>query len=431
MQFPIDIDFNQNRVKKCLNCLSACFMHKLLITTFILLGIKTGAQNDTSSVERGKLYITPMPVLGSNPAYGFIYGAAANGNIVLGDVEKTRMSNSTASLTYTSRNQLISLIKSNIYLNEDKWILFGDWRFFDTSQPTFGLGTGPQSKKLAGSGFEYEGGFLTEPIPSEQLMEFTFFRFHETALRRVREGFYAGLGLHLDYHYKINDKLLDLSSSPPVVTSHYAYSVGYGFNPERYRTIGVSLNAVYDRRDNPATPYSGEFIWIRYRINPHFLGSSQSSSDLWMEYRDYFPLSKKSQPSHLLGIWTYGHFRTTGRLPYLHLPSIGWDLFGRSGRGYTQGRFRGEDMVYGEVEYRARIAGTEDNPNLFGAVVFVNATTASNDGANIGLFDYLDPAYGFGLRLMLNKKARVNVTIDYAWGNYGAQGLFLNVTEAF
>jgi len=32
----------------------------------------------------------------------------------------------------------------------------GDWRFFITSQPTFGLGTGPQSAKLLGTGIEYD-----------------------------------------------------------------------------------------------------------------------------------------------------------------------------------------------------------------------------------------------------------------------------------
>jgi len=31
----------------------------------------------------------------------------------------------------------------------------------------------------------------------------------------------------------------------------------------------------------------------------------------------------------------------------------------------------------------------------------------------------------------LNKASRTNVTIDYAWGDYGAHGFFLNVNETF
>jgi len=191
------------------------------------------------------------------------------------------------------------------------------------------------------------------------------------------------------------------------------------------------LNLMYDSRDNAAAPYKGRYALITYRYNPVFLGSSQASSTLWLEYRDYFSLSKKPQPSHLLAFWAYGNFQTSGHLPYLDLPALGWDQFGRSGRAYTQGRFRGENVIYSELEYRAHLLGTKKNPDFMGAVAFVNMTTATNYNADIGLFQYMDLGYGIGLRFMMNKTSRTNITFDYAWGNYGAQGLFLNVNETF
>jgi len=405
-----------------------------ILSATMLFAQKTDSLKTNEGPQKGKVYFSPLPVLGANPSYGVIYGLAASTSMFIGDPKNTRMSTSLGAFTYSTKKQLMFTFKTNVYLPKDNWILLGDWRYFDTSQPTYGLGTGPQSKKLAGSGYEYEDGMFSKPIDDAQLMKFKYLKFHETALMKIQINFYAGIGYHLDIHSDINDNLLSLDTTggkQPVITSHYGYSIKYGYNPEKYSLSGVSLNAMYDSRDNAATPYEGMYALITYRINPSFLGSDQSSSSLWLEYRDYISLSKKTQPSHMLAFWAYGNFQTSGYLPYLDLPALGWDQFGRSGRAYTQGRFRGEDLIYSELEYRAHLLGTKKNPDFMGAVAFVNATTASNKDANINLFQYLNLGYGVGLRFMMNKTSRTNVTLDYAWGAYGAQGLFLNVNETF
>ena len=401
----------------------------ILFSTSIL-----SAQKNNIGPKKGKVYFSPLPIVGANPSYGIIYGIAASTSMFMGDPINTRMSTSLGSITYSSKNQLMSSFKSNIYSSNDNWIFLGDWRYFDTSQPTYGLGTGPQSVKLAGHGYEYKDGMFSKPIDDSQLMEFKYIRFYETVFKTIKTNFYAGVGYHLDINYSIKDNLLNLDTvdgKQPTITSHYLYSKENNFNPEEYTLSGVSINVLYDSRDNAATPYKGRYTLIAYRYNPTFLGSSQSSSNLWLEYREYLSLSKKEQPSHLLAIWVYGNFQTSGHLPYLNLPALGWDQFGRSGRAYTQGRFRGENLVYSELEYRAHILGIKQNPDFMGAVAFVNATTASNHDADINLFQYLNFGYGVGLRFMMNKTSRTNITIDYAWGAYGAHGLFLNVNETF
>ena len=62
-------------------------------------------------------------------------------------------------------------------------------------------------------------------------------------------------------------------------------------------------------------------------------------------------------------------------MPYLILPALSYDQRGRSGRGYTQGRFRGTNLVYSEAEYRFPISACG---GIIGGVVFANLTTASN-----------------------------------------------------
>lgn len=139
-------------------------------------------------------------------------------------------------------------------------------------------------------------------------------------------------------------------------------------------------------------------------------------------------MKNKARPRHMIGFWTYGWFVTSGDVPYLDLPAVGWDQFGRSGRAYTQGRFRGEDLWYGETEYRFPL---QKENETFGGVVFINATSASSRLNDIDLFQYVDLAYGAGLRIMINKKSRTNLNLDFAWGKYGAQGFYLGLNEVF
>ncbi|MFV0521599.1 MAG: BamA/TamA family outer membrane protein [Mangrovibacterium sp.] len=395
---------------------------------------KAQASDDSDKLFKQFSFI-PMPVIASNPTSGFMFGLAPASSWLFGDQATTSRSSVVATILYTTKKQFLTYIKSNVFTKDDGWNLLGDWRYFATSQPTYGLGTGPSSSKLAYN--DHPGkmpryGVDINPVDGEaQLMNFNYVRFHETALKRIGDSrFFTGIGYHLDIHSKIDDKSLDLDDSDGSVTltSRYAYDVlNKGFDADKTILSGVSLNALYDSRDNPINPTSGRYAYINFRMNPEFLGSSKGSSMLWVEYRDYFRLSK-ARPRHLLGIWTYGNFVTSGDVPYLDLPAIGWDQFGRSGRGFAQGRWRGEDLWYGEAEYRFPL---QKHKETLGGVAYVNATTASSRTNNIGLFEYVEPAAGLGLRILLNKQSGANLVIDYAWGSRGSQGFYLNINEAF
>ena len=118
---------------------------------------------------------------------------------------------------------------------------------------------------------------------------------------------------------------------------------------------------------------------------------------------------------------------TGGVAPYLDLPSTGGDTYSRSGRGYPQGRFRGERMLYAEAEYRATLTKN----GLFGMVAFVNTETLSNDLANEKLFDSFATGAGLGFRFMLNKRSNTNLCFDIGWGKEGSRAVYFAVQEAF
>ncbi|MDB4583477.1 outer membrane protein assembly factor [Draconibacterium sp.] len=400
----------------------------LLVLNSFLLIAQNSKPKEKSVKKEKKVSIVPLPVIAYNPTSAWMFGLAPGASWFMGDQSNTSISSGLGTLIYTTKKQFLFTAKTNVFLNEDSWNLMGDWRYFITSQPTFGLGSGPQSAKPVSSGIEYEDGQFSQSIPDAQMIEFNYLRFHETALKRIQDSrFFVGLGYHLDIHSKIEDNLLDLEAETPVITSHYAYQTIHEFSTENYTLSGLSLNGLFDSRDNAINPYSGRYAFVNLRVNPTFLGSDKNSTILWMEYRDYFNVDK-NRPRHLIGLWTYGWFVTSGDVPFMDLPAVGWDQFGRSGRAYTQGRIRGEDIVYGEIEYRFPL---QKNKETFGGVVFVNTTTASNRDGDINLFQHLDYAYGTGLRVMINKKSRANLNLDFAWGKHGASGFYLGINEVF
>ena len=102
-------------------------------------------------------------------------------------------------------------------------------------------------------------------------------------------------------------------------------------------------------------------------------------------------------------------------------------MYNRSGRGYIQGRIRGENLAYNEAEYRFPISKS----GLLGGVAFVNATTASNKMMNQQIFNDFAIGYGVGLRVKMSKKTKTNISIDYGRGRNGSGGVYINLQEVF
>ncbi|HSD07529.1 MAG TPA: hypothetical protein VLC96_09785, partial [Flavobacterium sp.] len=139
----------------------------------------------------------------------------------------------------------------------------------------------------------------------------------------------------------------------------------------------------------------------------------------------YLPLSKRNL-QHVLAFWAYGQFLISGDLPYLNLPSIGWDPSSRGGKGYTQGLFRGQNIAYFESEYRFPITSNQ----LISGTVFANFTSTSDKDRDIRIFQYIQPSCGVGLRILIDKASRTNFVFNYAWGRH-SKAFYLNAGETF
>jgi hypothetical protein len=381
--------------------------------------IFSSVPNDANAtLQIGKLYVPLLPIIGYAPANGFVLGVGLAPAMLLDSIEHTHLSTLQANLQFTSLNQKNFHLRHNIYTSRDRFIFQGDWRLLFFTQPTYGLGIYdfPPVFSFMGLSSDEENG--------SQPMRFNYLRVYETLLRKVNNRFYLGAGIALDYHWNIKDELLQLDSSMPFITSHYTYSQIESYSAERYSANGILLRAVFDSRDNTVNAYSGIYIDLAYRLNTLWLGSDQKSRLLNLEARKYFSLVPNKQQ---LAFWFIGNFLLQGNLPYLALPSIGWDTYNRSGRGFIQGRFRGRNMAYAEAEWRFSLSKS----GLLGGVVFVNTTTTDNRYANQYLADRFAFGYGAGLRIKMTKETRTNICIDLGAGSDGSSGIWFGLSEAF
>ncbi len=366
-----------------------------------------------------------LPVIGSSPATGFFFGVGGVAAFFMGNPQHTRMSSSNLALQYTTKNQFILMLKTSGYTPHNTFFIQNDIRLMIYNQPTFGLGTNsPDTTSIL-----YQvniNGNNTTGNTGAQPLSYNYLKLHQIISKTINPSntLFFGAGYHLDHHYSIVDDSLNVEAKK--YTSHYIYSQRYGFDTSKYTMSGLSANFVVDTRDNLINPYKGYYANANIRFNETWLGSTAKSTILWVEFRHYISLSEKKS-RHVLAIWAWANMQLSGHAPYMDLPAIGYDSKGLSGRGYAQGRFRGEQMLYGEVEWRFPISKCTE---VLGANIFVNLTTASSKDNHVDLFEYIKPGIGAGLRIMLDKKSRTNLCMDYGLGKK-SNGFYMTAGEVF
>jgi hypothetical protein len=354
-----------------------------------------GMRIDSSVKRPGKLYGSVLPAAEFTLQTGFAVDLVGNVAFYLGEDAKQNISNLYLNLTYTFKSQLLVPLQGSIWTKGNKYNLLNDWRFEKFPQDTYGL-----------------GGLTTDA--QGYPIDFFYLRFYQTILKTIAPDFYLGLGYDADYFYKVRE----VAPPPGQVTDFQKY----GLHPTATAS-GPTLDILYDSRRNSINPEQGHYANVIYRPNFRFLGSDSNWQSLLVDAREYrhFPAGSKN----MLAFWTFDWFTLKGNPPYLLLPATASDTYSNMGRGYIQGRFRGKDLLYLESEYRFAIS-----PNgLLGGVVFVNAQSFTEPSNN--RFTTINPGWGGGIRIRLNKFSRTNIALDYGFGLHGSKGIFANLGEVF
>ncbi len=369
--------------------------------------IKKMLHKKVDSALRKAEKLALLPSLGYNPSFGFVIGAKASAVKLYGNKENTSLSSIGLEALFTSKGIITLQVRHNIFTSGNKYYLQGNWQLSKFLITDYSIGTG--NKKYLNN------------TDSAFLIRFNYIRLTEKVYRKIGRALYAGAGLSINYRYDIDDEKLDTLGSTP----HYRYSVRNGFDATRYSVNALLLAISYNTRDHPLRSYRGTYADFNLAFAQEWMGSTKPSIQLIYDMRKYLSLSKKN-PEHVLAFWHLASYKLSGTVPYLALPATGYDIYNRSGRGYTIGRFKGPSYVYFESEYRFPITHNK----LVSGVAFANVQTASDDLGK-KLFQYWDPAAGGGLRILFQKHSRSTVCIDYARGKYGSSAFFFGLNEVF
>ncbi|MBZ5560499.1 MAG: BamA/TamA family outer membrane protein, partial [Acidobacteriia bacterium] len=258
---------------------------------------------------------------------------------------------------------------------------------------------------------------------SAENLKFDFFRLYETAYRNITPGLFVGAGLNFNTHSNVQanggtETAFDQSA-------YVSYSAKHGLSESRQTSTGTSVSLRYDTRDNGINAQRGVLASATVRT---FFGGVLGGDTTWQEvnldFRSYKNITKDARQK--IAFWFLGDLVTGGAAPYFDLPSTGGSD-GRSARGYAEGRYRGEHLLYWETEYR----GTITSNGLLGFVAFANVTTVGSQESGDTLFSTYAPGAGAGLRVLLNKRSRTNLCADWGWGKDGSHGFYLAIQEAF
>jgi len=347
--------------------------------------------------EKKQIYFSILPISSNVPGGSKALVTSTTAGFYLGPRKTTYISTVTFAPYFNLKGRYGLPVHSSIWLTDNGYNVQGDLRFLVYPQYTWGLGgRRPEDNKL--------------------LVNYDYIRFYQSLLKRITPYLYAGIGYNMDYFININT----IPATPLTDFTNYQYGTAQGKNSF---SSALTLNALYDSRENSFNPLPGAFANIIYRHNTKLLGSDNNAASLYIDLRKYLSLSNSGLKNQL-AFWTYYWTTLSAGTPYLVLPSIGNDPYQRSGRGIEQNRYRGEALAYFEAEYRRDITRN----GLLGFVVFANANSASE--ANSHRFAYLNAAAGTGLRIKFNKKSNTNICIDYGMSK-GYSNINLALGEAF
>jgi hypothetical protein len=347
----------------------------------------------TTEEARGKVHASLVPAVGVTLQTGFVINLTGNLAFYTSKEKKQNLSSIFATVAYTGKGQLLVPIISNIWTRNNKYNFIGNWHFLKYNEVTYGLGGN------------------TNNNTANQL---TYNRFYEQVSQKIGKELFAGVGYMLDQHGRITQSG-NADGSASDLTK-------YGLDSNTVSS-GLAFQLLYDDRRNSINPDRGTYVQFRYRTSFEWLGSTNNWQSVLIDARKFIPWGNKGK--NILALWSYNWFVTSGRVPYLDLPSVGWDMYYNTGRGYVQSRFRASSMFYQEAEYRFGISRN----NFLGGVVFANNGFYGNWPS--GKISNVNLGYGAGIRILFNKHSQTNVAIDYAFGRNGSQGIFVNLGEVF
>ncbi|MGX9460078.1 BamA/TamA family outer membrane protein [Shewanella sp. A14] len=286
--------------------------------------------------------------------------------------------------SFVSMNQSYGVNVENMtFFNQGKQRLLLDLELHNEAAVYYGVGIEQGDQDLNNHEFD------------EQL-----YSFKPRWMSEFADHYFVGVGA--DLIYASSDNLALVSTGATVNSSNIL--------PNNFSS-GVVITSIYDSRDYRLNATKGWLFQIDAGLYKNDKFDSFSTYNI--ELANYIDLG----PTPGLIAWQVQGHLTSGDVPWNLLPDLGGS---DAMRGYIRGRYRDEQMMMGQIEYRLPVF-QRYGMVFWGAVGSVAPKVSE-------LTDTLLTAYGTGFRFKI--KDNINLRLDVGVGE-NETNFYLNVNEVF
>lgn len=351
----------------------------LLVLQSAAAPAQSGSPDSSKSARSG---IYPLPILFYTPETGIAGGGAAM--YLYRDSVSPRASAIMGDIFYTAKNQIVFEISGDQYFSRGAYRLLSNLKYLKYPNKFYGVGNNTRSAD--------EESYTPQT-------------FHLSAV------LYTNVFSRVNIGPAVQFENVTMKKTDPAGKLALRTIPGSGGG-----TIsGVGFVVNWDSRDNTIAAHSGSLYQLITACYRRALGSDFSYNDIQIDVRKFFELAQ----DQVLALQAGGEF-IDGTAPFHRLVSFGGQNFLR---GYFEGRYRDNCGVALQAEYRFPVWWR------FGLVGFAGAAQVAETMSRMTLKKFW-LAGGVGLRFALTPEERVNLRLDYGWGN-NSSGLYITVTEAF
>ncbi|MEO6884263.1 MAG: BamA/TamA family outer membrane protein [Bacteroidia bacterium] len=286
---------------------------------------------------------------------------------------------------YTLDKQTIVVASGDIFFPGEKYILKNYFSYSYFPDKFWGIGNN---------------------TPDNNVENYTYRQFyiHPEFMKKIYEQFFVGISYELQ-------RVIDLD-----------YTANGLFDQENVvgrfggTTSGLGLIAAFDNRNNAFWPTKGQFAQMTYTVFGSVLGSTFNYTNYLLDMRKYVTIYE----DQVLAGQIVCNINN-GNVPVRSLASLGGsDMM----RGFYQGRFKDNDLVAGQAEYRVPVWWR------FGLVGFFGLGEVSHTIQDITINE-LKYTAGGGIRYAINSSEKLNMRLDYGITQQEQGVFYFNIAEAF
>lgn len=286
---------------------------------------------------------------------------------------------------YTQNRQVLSYLNSRIITKGRKYIINSEFGYYDYFFPYGGI------------------GFAKDKLYNENYTV-AFPRIRINSYRRFGDFHYLGLMFYYDRF-----SMKTFNPEGELISGRILGSAGGDY-------LQTGLNYQYDSRDNIFSAQSGYFVdAVLTGARPKWIGA-YSFLRMNAMASTYRKLGKSSVLAAQVGTDNY-----LGEVPFNAMATLGG---ARILRGFYDGRYRNNHSAFAQAEYRWYPL------NWLGFTGFAGTGSVA-PSLNAYRIDQWLVTAGAGVRLLLNKKDRIYLRIDYGQTNQGYGNFYLTLNEAF